>query len=385
MPVQRKSILVGVTLVALSFATAATGQIQQPPGPTYHPSGATNFNILPLLPIVDPDEFDPDLQFFAPAELGEFGEVAATRTGFFFTFDRIMTRVSRPGPVVIDVNSEPFGAARRSDFGWGNRYELGYMTEDNHGWIATIWDLKGPNFVGELRELEFDFDPEDEENDPEEEDFDADNDQIVAPRSINVAKYSSFELSKSFRLEQLHYGGVVEPYLGLRYSVFKDRTNGATVFNDITPDPVDESVNQIITRSLSGIENSMFGGHLGLRWVKNRNRWKLSGDIRTFAMQNWQLLEGRGSVETINYSELNLGDENFRTLTRSEFSDDAAEFVFGGEVRVSVAYEVWRDVAFRVGYDFLYLAQGIARGADLSQNNEEAHMSGLTFGIDIKR
>jgi hypothetical protein len=47
-------------------------------------------------PFVDPGYFNPDFQFFAPAEVDDFGGEEKANTGIYFTFDRTYVNVSRP-------------------------------------------------------------------------------------------------------------------------------------------------------------------------------------------------------------------------------------------------------------------------------------------------
>src|SRR5438128_9075842 len=76
-------------------------------------------------PFVDPGYFEPDFQWFAPAEVGDIGYPERPNTGFYATYDRTYVNVSRP------INQFDFGSGNQGDFTWGNRWEVGYMTDDN--------------------------------------------------------------------------------------------------------------------------------------------------------------------------------------------------------------------------------------------------------------
>jgi len=70
-------------------------------------------------PFIDPDHFQPDFQFFAPAELTEYGGEPVGKTGWFATYDRLYIYVSRP---------QNEASYTDGDFTWGNRFDVGYMT-----------------------------------------------------------------------------------------------------------------------------------------------------------------------------------------------------------------------------------------------------------------
>src|SRR6187402_1523632 len=91
-------------------------------------------------PFVDPGYFgNPDFQFFAPPEVSDFSGGEEPNTGIYATYDRTYVNVSRPDDQ-FSFNSEGQG-----DFTWGNRWELGYMTEDKSGWQGVLWHVNGPN------------------------------------------------------------------------------------------------------------------------------------------------------------------------------------------------------------------------------------------------
>ena len=90
-------------------------------------------------PFIDPGYFEPDFQFFAPAEVGDFGDGEPPNTGVYFDYDRTYVNVTRP-------DGEPsLFSGTYGDFTWGNRWEIGYMTDDHTGWQAVLWHLSGPN------------------------------------------------------------------------------------------------------------------------------------------------------------------------------------------------------------------------------------------------
>jgi hypothetical protein len=146
---------------------------------------------------------------------------------------------------------------------------------------------------------------------------------------------------------------------------------------------------------IANFENQMHGAQLGARLFRQRGHWMLSGEIRLFAMANFQTLKivNQSSIlpnpEILNINGtpddfINFfgtgGDVN-RTLSYGR----ATQFVFGGEVRGEASYELTRDVNLRVGFVFLDLGQGIGRGDTLGLNNQAVQMAGVTFGFTVNR
>ena len=74
-----------------------------------------------------------DLQMFAPPIIDEYGdEPVAPNFGWFFEYNRVYLNLNRREDVTTSF---------QGDFTWGNRIEFGYMTEEDHGWLATIWHV----------------------------------------------------------------------------------------------------------------------------------------------------------------------------------------------------------------------------------------------------
>jgi len=258
---------------------------------------APNANAQQYTPFFDNWEFGHDFQPFAPVINEEYGyEPIPPNTGWFFAFDRVYLNVTRGAAADQSFNG---------DFTWGNRIELGYMTEEDHGWLLSAWELDGPT-VGA----------------PDE----------TTPAS-NVGAFGGVELNKTWRCDPLHDGSIFEPFVGVRFLKFDDKTFGL-------------------------VENHMIGGQLGARWYKQKGNFLLSGEVRGFPAHNYQ------------------------------FFPDASreEFVIAGEVRFEVAYLLSREVALRFGWDTLYFGRGIARDATFNTpNDEDMLVTGLSMGITVNR
>lgn len=283
-------LALGMALGAASLAHAQANPNRSPFVENPYPPGHSH------TPFIDPDYFEPDFQLFAPAEVSEYGLGPQPNIGWYFTFDRVNWNVTR---------AEGAPQEYQGDATWGNRVDIGYMTEQDEGWLIEIMAVRGPNL----------------------------RDDAGAP--INVVKTSGIEISKVWRLEPLHHGMNIEPFLGVRFTQITDFT-----------DPNDT------------IENNLLGLQIGYRASKQTGHWVLSNEFRFFAAQNWQLAA----------------------------SGDQADWVPAGDIRFEAAYMVSRDVAIRVGWELLYFGDGIARGnPQLGPISQDMLQTGVTFGFAVNR
>jgi len=342
-----------------------------------------NIPLLPkdqqLSPFLDPGYFQPDFQFFAPAEVYDFGGEEKPNYGLYVAFDRTYVNVSRP------VDQFSFNSHDQGDFTWGNRMEVGYMMDDPAGWQAVLWHVNGPNerFANSLSTEAF-----------------IDNQGTLTlpfeiPESINTVnqlKMSSFELNRVWRLKPYHNGSILEPLLGYRYMNMRDFWRRESMFEvPVAPGPVEFFDKTTLTATF---ENEMHGGQIGGRWYRQRGHWLVSLDLEFFAMANFQHLrrirersflanpdeqDGNTVVTTIN--PFGFGGDVNRTLNH----ESASQFVWGGEVRGEASYELTRDVNLRFGFVFLDLGQGIGRGNLIRLNNQAVQMAGVTFGFTVNR
>lgn len=330
-------------------------------------------------PFIDPGYFgQPDFQFFAPPEVSDFSGGEPPNTGVYATYDRTYVNVSRPS----DATS--FHSQGQGDFTWGNRMEIGYMTEERSGWQGILWHVNGPNETFTSFE------------DVSVVDFQAggtaSSAQIIDPvavDTINQFKMSSFELNKVWRRKEFHNGAVLEPLLGFRYINARDFFQRQFFDEVVIPPATNRPLFRITDTEKAIFENQMVGGQLGGRLFRQRGHWMLSGDVRFFAMANFQTL-------THDISQSILADPADVTgttpveiigpdIVSSRLYDRNTELVWGGEVRGEAAYELTRDISLRVGFVFLDLGQGIGRGNQIQQNNQSVQMAGVTFGFTINR
>lgn len=353
------------------------------------------------LPVADPFYFDPDFRWFEPvteADLLDMKPKKRASVGWFGSFDRMRLYTSRP-----EIFREPGTGEVYSDFdpGWGNRIELGYMTDADHGWSSTFTHMAGPNsyetlLVERLNRIN-------EEEAAGEDDLLTDEfGQLLPPAdrnnpdfgfrayelqdSLNVMDLKAFELNKTWRLEPYHYGGILEPLVGFRYMGLKDRFQRQTYQEGFALDIEDNiiPIETLVTRG-SDTENNMFGGQLGFRYFKSFVRTTYSADFRAFGLANFQT--HRSAIDQVvtgyddSLDEVVLED---RTRTAVAYVDND-EFVFGFEVRGEVAYQLTQHFQIRAGFQVVDLAQGLWRG-DIDDRTDQAMvMAGGTFGIALNR
>ena len=151
------------------------------------------------LPFVDLNYFATDSQFFAAADIDDYGGGPGTSTGWFAAFDRMYMYMCRP-------NAEESNT--QGDMAWGNRIDLGYMTEEKHGWLISMTNITGPNAMERNRQernnrFMEDASPQDVAVDPPQDN----NNRETGARdyfledSLNMANLSNFEINKTFLMK----------------------------------------------------------------------------------------------------------------------------------------------------------------------------------------
>lgn len=348
-------------------------------------------------PFIDPLQFDPDFQFFAPADLGDFGHPDHPQIGWFAQYNRMYIYVTRPENELSRTDG---------DFTWGNRFDVGYMTDENRGWWVSGMHIDGPHAYDILVIPRINRDNPDDRDTPGAQQPNPPifppqdrNDVITGSRdfrrhiSLNVARLSGFELNRVWRLDPLHYGGVLEPFVGFRYNKFHDHTRRDSYrrFDPTTgfpssPFPNDTDTVEEIINDLAWWDNNLVGGQLGIRWSEQKSRWLLSSDLRVFAAENFQSFSARRDTLQILYGGVGTdSDVTTELVTRTGTASHDAEFVFGFDVRAEAAFELTRDISLTTGVQVLHFARGIARGNIASHNDEDLTMVGATFGINVNR
>jgi len=347
-------------------------------------------------PFIDPAYFHPDFQFFAPAEVSAYSGGEPANIGFYLDYDRMFLNITRG-------EGEPsLFSPYQGDFTYGNRYELGYMTEEDTGWQMVAWNISGPSkniflFQERIDRINDDDDPPD---DPDPIIQDRNPRRYILTDSLNTAKFGSVEVNKTWRRKEFHNGSIFEPLVGLRYMNFLDkyRRDTYTRFNETPalpnppgpgqPNPGDPNVEgeyEQLRQDLAKFENAMFGGQLGFRYFGQRGHWLLSAEMRAFVMQNYQSLYNTTFIRQTRYDGLEGSDVELELHSRADTITGANEFVFGGEIRAEASYELTRDINLRFGAMFMDLARGIGRGNRINMNDQDVQMAGVTFGFTVNR
>jgi hypothetical protein len=349
-------------------------------------------------PFIEADTFGPDLQFFAPAEIDTFGDGPAPKRGFYGTYDRLYINVSRPKDAPPDNLGFPqigdpgtfqslngkFGSSE-GDWTWGNRYDFGYMTVDNHGWGVSIMNVDGPNSYYTMPQHSI-------ENTIGGGVATATTENRAIhglQQSLNSGNMSSFELNKIWRAPAFHSGTIFEPMVGIRYTKFTDHfrhdifgrfdTQLLTGYPDLLA-PLETGPWEIIRTRQAWYDNQMLGGQLGFRLYRQLGHWKLTADVKAFAFQNWQFL--RIYEEQTAYEFSIVGVRRHWNETReAPIYRDNQEFVWGGEIRVEAAYELTRDISVRCGFMFLDFGKGMGRGGSLVTSDQDVLMAGISMGF----
>ncbi|MDV6029447.1 MAG: hypothetical protein F9B45_04940 [Phycisphaera sp. RhM] len=373
--------------------------------------------------MADPLQFDPDFRWFEPIydmDLADMKPKKRANTGWFATYDRLNLYGSRPE---LEDNSQ--GLESGLDSGWGHRYEIGFMLPDeDNGWLFSWVD----NDVGEFFSVR-----KERGNRFNEDELDGDATNPAPPfgfeaipgisnnrgfnyrfvdekRSENVIDFDSYELSKTWRMEPYHYGGILEPMVGFRWFRIDD-TNVRQNFissNDASQialaaaagvtlvDTYGAAAEQMTTDQ-AFTENEAITGQIGFRYFKFFDRFTFATDFKVFSGANFQSSFNNRHVEAVIYDgtdTIEEGDEVSRILysetdrvyTRNE------EFFLGFDVRGELGYQLSRAVTVRAGFQLIDVARGLWRGGDLDNsvvrggdNDQDYLMVGGTFGITLNR
>ena len=198
--------------------------------------GLASVHAQDRFPIADPMEFEPDFRWFEPIydmDLADLKPKKRANTGWFATYDRLMLYASRPE--LLSPNLSDQSGDANLDRGYGHRYEIGYMLEDDSGWMFS-WVNNGVNEFFSVRHEAANRTNDDElggtaTNPAPPFGFEAipgiSNNLGFNYRlfdemdSQNVLSFDSYELSKTWRMEPYHYGGILEPMAGFRWSESK--------------------------------------------------------------------------------------------------------------------------------------------------------------------
>ncbi|TWU46076.1 hypothetical protein Poly51_54710 [Rubripirellula tenax] len=372
-------------------------------------------------PAADPFAFDPDFNWFEPVydmDLADMKPSKRAPTGWFATYDRLNLYGSRPElnePQIAGLSGTT-NAQTKLDSGWGHRYEIGYMLPgEDKGWTFnwTSNDVhetyavrrerlnryNGGQVVGgsgtsdTFGAFGFETPPGTRNNEGYSYRF------IDITDSLNFINYDSYELNKTWRMEPYHYGGILEPLVGLRWMRLNDH-NYAEDFAITGLLPGDlggagDSVAEQLTTDEALTTNDMLGAQVGFRYTKAVNRFTYSSDFKCFFGGNYQCSTYDRTIERVIYDNpVTIGDppifirydqDSVRpTNTRNE------EFFVGFDVRGEVGYQLTKMIQVRGGFQVIDIARGVWRGGTGSggalgsgDNDQDYLMVGGTFGLSL--
>lgn len=343
-----------IIAVVCSLICSSIGRAQDIPSPAFAPKSvqfAENTR-----PLAEPGIFNYDAQMFAPVEFANFRNPEPS-TGFFASYERTSTSISRSGsrdllaPGVL-LSDFPVG----NDFMWGNRFEIGWVTENNDGWQLVYNKTEGGFFAFGRDEL-------------------VGNPMLVRTNLSNVAINRIFRQSTS-------NGGYLEPYIGLRYMSMSDKTLEDTLIT-IGDDDLNNRFKQSAT-------NSAIGPQVGSRYNLRTGRFRYGLDGGVSAMYNQQ----RYFATDLIVSPTAIGI--------NEFNQSDSSFVPAVDLRLELVYYITRDVGLRGSAGFSYLWDGLNRSNNLTTafnpnsvngigggvagiQDESTTAAGFGFGIEWKR
>lgn len=388
--------------------------------------------------LADPFAFDPDFQWFEPvydADILDTKPKKRAHTGWFATYDKINLYGSRPS------NSVDIGDGNLLDSGGGNRYDVGYMRPDaDTGMLFTY--IENENYAGDNLSIDRlnriniqDAAPVSEPTYPDPARFgasvfrDADGNEIGfgyrfynVGLTLNDMNMNSFELSKTWRMEPYHYGGILEPMFGLRYIRAKDSASlstysytfddpnlynigiGASPYVSLIPNPPGTDPTALDRLNTYGvqIQNDIYALQAGFRYFKYQNRWRYSGEFRGFTGVSSQAYSSRRSEFTTVYESFDEGALVILDTTSASTTqfDSNAEFVIGFDARAELGYQLTKMVNVRCGLQVIDIASGVWRSSrnlteqtsglltpsiDTGDKDQNYIAFGYTFGIELNR
>jgi len=326
------------SLVLLAVAAAAQAQHYQPFGDL---------------------DVEYDLQLWSPPIIDEYGgEPVPPNYGWFADYSRAYLKLSRP---------ESVDSQFQEDGTWGNIWDLGYMTEENHGWLVSILHFNRTS-VASLTPV-----------------TDIQGNEFTLQNNLNFGTYAGVELNKTFRVHVGEHGSYFEPFGGFRYGKFEEQLNSETLVFDDPANPTMETGTG--TRGI--FHNSMVGGQLGLRTYTRKGHWIISSEFRGFGLMNFQELHV--SQTQIVTTTDGMGGFNVQNPIVTRANESFDEFVIGGELRLEAAYEITREIRAHVGLELMHLGRGLGRGFDQTaftgarDNDQAATYLGVFFGLQMNR
>lgn len=336
-----------IATIAISLGMVATSLGQTSiPSPRFSPHPPQEANNT--RPFAEPGIFDYDAQVFAPVEFANFGELAPN-TGFYAVAERAYFSISRGGPrdvlpIGVIQSDIPVG----NDYGWGNRFQIGWMGESGSGWGINYENARSTAYLWG-------------------------QDYAIATPFLLTTQYTSVDLNRTFR-QQLSHGGYLEPYFGARYLNLSDNTTEDT---------------NIINRFKQRATNDAIGGQVGARYFTQRGRFRYTFDGSLSAMYNHQ-----------RYFASDIIFNTVITVAESYYTDQSFVPVVDGSFELS--YLITRDIGIRFGAHVIHMWDGMARtdnlttalnpnsifglgGGRVGVYDEDSTAAGFSLGVEWRR
>lgn len=384
-------------------------------------------------------EFDLDYNWFEPIYC-DCPDPPVKHEGFYFAYDRVNWNVMTPprygagdnGLRVSStlVNSNPLTtplptvgnavdvAQPDSEFGWGNRFDVGYIWNDA-GWnLGIIGNFNAVDsktygaenltaaapqpFTGSVAVLftvpaglldgSIDVD-----GDGVAEDINGDgilgNDRVTFIPSFDTltidhrTRVDGVELMRTLRRDDFFArDSTVEFLYGLRFLRVDNEMRALGVGGFLAD-----------SNWASEVENKMFGPQVGIRWAKRRGRWSLRSEGRFMAALNVRDASLEGIIASLHQPGT-LNNSDFLNPTSFAQYDSDVAFSPVAEARLEAVYHFTKKFSFKVGYTGTY-ASNMGYGSNMVDytlpeltlrsldNLDTNHFfsNGLNMGFEINR
>ncbi|MEM7782991.1 MAG: hypothetical protein AAF939_01910 [Planctomycetota bacterium] len=320
----------GVLFVFLASIGVAHGQVDVP-GPAFRPKPIETYDNT--RPLAAPGIFDYDTRMFAPLEFTN-GKELEPQSGFYFTLDKTYTSVSRADHQATNSTAVQTG----SDYIWGTRYELGWLSEADEGWALSYQNSDGSYFT-------------------------SGQDPLVSNPMLVDTGVANVEVNRIFR-QMLSQGGYFEPYIGVRYFNVNDQTIEDTTQLAVAGVPVSNRFKQ-------EANNNSFGLQVGGRYNQRRGRFRVSVDGALATNYNQQ-----------RYFATDISTDG-TTVAVAETYDSDQSFVPILDGQLEIAYNISRDISIRSGIQAFYAWNGIARANTLTTSLNGNSQFGAGSGVGI--
>jgi hypothetical protein len=370
-------------------------------------------------------------QPFAPAQTSAYGNGPRPNIGWFFSYERLYWSINKPETAVlgsetaaapvsnvyIPIDVPAYNSVDTSKFtangAWGNRWEVGYVDNNNTGWMVSVLDhvQQSQYHIDNAVQMQF--------TDPGNlllgsvliDGFLFDIGKMATifseVQQQNITTLNGVDASRIYRAPRLHNGGYFEVLYGPRWfqiydayivNAFNGLQSGILDRGNVEGNPLADS------NWSSVIQNNLVGGEIGLRWFKQTGRFITSVDGRFFAAANFQNMKLKTRLGTENARHVQENNDSEGVLVARQFlglGTDQGSFITTfapmGELRVNASYAVTAKVSLKVGYTGM-VAGGIGRASNrldydqtklitISDSNEHQifFVNGLNFGVEVNR